>query len=150
MPLRPSSDCKKIAQKTNKAQVVSEFDEKWQILQSITRLVIISLSIDLEILMLSQSRLITTQQHTEQASLLRWVKNAWRKLKRLTKLISDGAQPATWRCNVPSKRRKQTSPRSSRVGKLLPGFLQMLQHYSQGEGKKIPPFWKLYGGKSSF
>ena len=71
MPLRPSSDCKKIAQKTNKAQVVSEFDEKWQILQSITRQAILSTSIDLEILMLSQSRSITTQQHTELGSLLR-------------------------------------------------------------------------------
>ena len=46
--------------------------------------------------MLSQSRLITTQQHTEQVSLLRWLKNAWKKLKWLTKLRwSSTCDPAS-------------------------------------------------------
>ena len=86
--------------------------------------------------MLSQSRLITTQQHTEQVSLLRWLKNAWKKLKWLTKLRWSSTCDLALQC--PLQEAETDFPQVFQGRKTITRFLADATTLLSGRGKEDP------------
>ena len=86
--------------------------------------------------MLSQSRLITTQQHTEQVSLLRWLKNTGKKLKWLTKLRWSSTCDLASQC--PLQEAETDFPQAFQGRKTTTKFLADATTLLSGRGREDP------------
>lgn len=88
--------------------------------------------------MLSQSRLITTQQHTEQVSLLRWLKNAWKKIEVIDKTHLRWSSTCDLALQCPLQEAETDFPQVFQGRKTITRFLADATTLLSGRGKEDP------------